>query len=134
MMEEFPEYDIITEEIVDADVLVDFARKVEERGYVVVHLTFTPNEDIAAIRVWKTTYLLSRTTNHQSRLVHAENVSIAPRWTELPHGKPYTCTFYFEALPKDVIMFDMAEVIPQPGGFLYRNIARNKSDVYTIQD
>ena len=133
MMEEFPKYDIITEEIVDADVLVDFARKAEEKGYVVVHLLFPPQDDGFAVRVWRTTYLLSRTTNHQSRLVHAENVNMAPRWTDVPPNKPFTCTLYFEALPKDVILFDLAEVIPQPGGFLYRSISRNNSDVYHIR-
>ncbi|MEX1189737.1 MAG: hypothetical protein WED33_10805 [Bacteroidia bacterium] len=133
-MGNFPEIDTITETIVDADALVDFARKVEERGYVIVHLTFPAQDDFFAIRVWSTTYLLSKTTNHQSRLVHAENVSMAPNWTEVPSNQSFNCTLYFEALPKDVILFDLAEVIPQPGGFLYRNIARNKSDVYRIKD
>ncbi|MEZ5174076.1 MAG: hypothetical protein R2850_11360, partial [Bacteroidia bacterium] len=79
------------------------------------------------------TYLISGTTQHRSRLMHAENLSIAPNWTVVSEGKNHACTLYFEALPKDVSIFDLAEIIPEPGGFLFKNIMRNKSDVYLIE-
>lgn len=119
--------------LVDPEALVDLLQQTEEQGQVVVHVFCPPQKEEFAIRVWRTTYLVSRTSSHKSRLIHAENISIAPRWTEAKANHPYSFTLIFEALPKDVLLFDLAEIIPQPGGFYYSNILRNEKDVYEIR-
>jgi hypothetical protein len=35
-------------------------------------------------------------------------------------------------LPKNCDSFDLIERIPEPGGFIYTNIKRNKTDVYHL--
>ena len=42
-------------------------------------------------------------------------------------------TLIFTGLPKDCNYFDLFEKIPEPGGFLVKNIKRNNSDVYFIE-
>lgn len=125
--------DILTKEIVDPATLVRLAKKVEEQGVVVVHVFFPPQADEYAIRVWKSTYLISRSSSHQSRLLHADNIAIAPSWTEVNSNQAFGFTLYFEAMPSSVVVFDLVEAIPEPGGFLHRNIVRNESDVYSIR-
>lgn len=129
---DFPEPGVL-EEIVEPELIAKFARQVEEKAYVIVHLVFKSEMDWYSVRVWPTTYLISGTTQHRSKLMHAENISIAPKWTEIPAGKRHACSLYFEGLPRNVTLFDLAEIIPEPGGFLFKNIMRNKSDVYMIE-
>jgi hypothetical protein len=38
----------------------------------------------------------------------------------------------FAGLSKAVKVFDLVEEIPQPGGFVIKNIRRNETDVYHI--
>jgi hypothetical protein len=129
---DFPEPGVL-EEIVEPELIAKFARQVEEKSFVIVHLVFAEGLDWYAVRVWPTTYLISGTTQHRSRLMHVENISLAPQWTQVPAGKRHSCSLYFEGLPKNVTIFDLAEIIPEPGGFLFKNIMRNKSDVYMIE-
>ncbi|MEZ5174510.1 MAG: hypothetical protein R2850_13645, partial [Bacteroidia bacterium] len=63
---DFPEPGIL-EEIVEPELIAQFARQVEERAYVIVHLRFKAHHEDFAIRVWPTTYLISGTTQHRSR-------------------------------------------------------------------
>lgn len=119
--------------LVDPEALVDFAIQAEEQGQMVVHVFCPPAPDFYGVRVWRTTFLLARGTDIRSRLIHAENISMAPEWTEVAPGEPWMFTLFFERLPGDVKVFDLAEIIPQPGGFFYPNIVRNQSDVYNVR-
>ena len=118
--------------LTDPEALVDLLQQTEEIGQVIVHVTFPPCPNDFNLRIWRSTYLVSRTSSHKSRLLHAENISVAPVWTTVQAGKHHQFTLLFEALPKDVFIFDLAEIIPQPGGFFYASIVRNKTDVYSI--
>ena len=84
------------------------------------------------IRIWKTTYLYSKDSTHKSKLLHIENVAVAPSWTIVKHGATKRFTLIFSALPKSCKVFDFVEEIKEPLEFTVRNIARNKTDVYTI--
>jgi hypothetical protein len=84
------------------------------------------------IRIWKSTFLVDKDSMARSQLVHAENISIAPQWTQIPDGVTYNFLLIFSALPKSCRTFDLVEDIPQPGGFHVANIARNDTDVYHI--
>lgn len=84
------------------------------------------------IRIWKTTFLVDRISGTRSKLIHAENISMAPVWTQIPDGREYSFLLIFSGLPKSCKQFDMVEEIAEPGGFLVRNISRNDTDVYHI--
>jgi hypothetical protein len=117
---------------VDVDTLVSIDTSVLEDSFVYVHCYFpNPGRDML-IRIWKTTYLIDRTSGARSSLVHAENISFAPVWTQIPDGSNYSFLLIFSALPKSCQQFDLLEDIPQAGGFFIENISRNQTDVYHI--
>lgn len=101
----------------------------EEQGIVIVHCRF--NGD-GAIRIWQSTFLLDRTGDHRSKLIHVENITISPVWTFID-GEGISFTLYFEGLPKSCKVFDLHEIITQPGGFFIPGIARNNEDVYSVK-
>jgi len=121
-----------TKGLVDAEALTDLSSKVEEQGQIVIHVIYPPQSEPYAIRVWKSTFLFSKNSDHRTKLIHAENISLSPQWTEVSDCQPYAFTLFFEAFPKNVLVFDLVEIIPQPGGFNYHGILRNYTDVYTI--
>ena len=84
------------------------------------------------IRIWKNTFLIDKASGSRSQLVHVENISIAPMWTQIPDGVTYSFLLIFNALPKSCQFFDLLEDIPQPGGFFIEGIERNQTDVYHI--
>ncbi len=84
------------------------------------------------IRIWKTTFLIDRASGSRSQLVHAENISVAPTWTQIPDNKTYNFLLIFSGLPRSCQSFDLVEEISQPGGFFIENISRNERDVYHI--
>lgn len=82
------------------------------------------------IRIWKTTFLIEKPSGKKIKLMHAENITMYPTWTVMDKSGNYNFTLYFEGLSKGCTGFDMVEVIPQPGGFIVSDIARNNADVY----
>ena len=128
-----PTREKIRKKIVEAELLEELSRKVEEQGQVVVNIVYPPQQFEYAVRVWRSTFLFSKNSDHKSKLLHAENIAVAPVWTEVGAMKQFTFTLYFEGLPKDVMLFDLIESIPQPGGFLYQGIVRNENDVYWLK-
>jgi len=103
--------------------------KVEELGIIVVHCRF---DGEGAIRVWRSTFLFDNSGNHQSKLLHAENISLYPQWTHVGNGG-HTFTLFFEALPSTCNSFDLKEIIPQDGGFHVSGISRNETDIYRVE-
>jgi hypothetical protein len=123
----------IKKKIVQAELLEDLARQVEEQGQVVVHIVYPAQRFQYAIRIWRNTFLISCSSVHRSKLMHAENISMAPVWTEVNGEKAYTFSLFFEGLPKDVLLFDLVEEIPEPDGFIFQGIVRNERDVYWVR-
>lgn len=108
--------------------------KFEEEKQVVVHCCFPASIFTGnLIRIWDTTYLIDEKLGHKSSLIHHENISLFPYWTEVPPMKDFWFTLIFSGLPKDCKSFNLQEIIPEEGGFLVRNISRNRSDVYRVQ-
>lgn len=101
-------------------------------SYVYVHCHYQNEYDEMFIRVWRSTFLIDRTSDSRAQLVHAENISYAPQWTFIPGKQLYTFLLIFSALPKDCKVFDLVEDIPQAGGFHVSGIARNGQDVYHV--
>ncbi|WP_300673761.1 hypothetical protein [Soonwooa sp.] len=85
------------------------------------------------IRIWQSTFLYDDASSSLlSELIHCENISYYPEWTDVPPGKTFLFTLYFSGLPSDCKSFTLAEIIPEANGFFVPNIKRNKSDVYNI--
>lgn len=126
--------EVLDKPLIAPEILEQLATKSMEEKQVIVHcmLPASPFEGNLA-RIWPTTFLVDEQNNHRSQLVHAENISMFPVWTEMPPGKDFWFTLIFSGLPADCKQFDLMEIIPQPGGFHVRNIARNKSDVYRVK-
>lgn len=106
--------------------------EVREDSFVYVHCYFHNAWKDMLIRIWKTTFLIDRTSDIRSKLVHVENISLAPVWTQIPDGVTYSFLLIFSGLPKSCRQFDLVEEIDQPGGFFIENISRNETDVYHI--
>jgi hypothetical protein len=119
-----PEVDIETLTRIDPSTLED--------SFVYVHCHFHNTSQEMLIRIWKTTFLVDKASGSRSQLVHAENISIAPVWTQIPNQGMYSFLLIFNGLPKSCQLFDLIEDIPQPGGFVFENIARNQTDVYHV--
>ena len=117
---------------VDVDVLTHVDASVLEDSFVYVHCYFRNKWENMLIRIWKTTYLIDNISGTRSKLIHAENISIAPVWTQIPDKVEYSFLLIFSGLPKSCKQFDLVEEIKEPGGFLVPNIARNETDVYHI--
>ena len=124
----------ITKPEVDVDVLTDIDPGVLDDSFVYVHCYFRNKWENMLIRIWKTTFLVDSLAGggNRSKLLHAENISMAPVWTHIPDGGVYSFLLIFSGLPKSCKQFDLVEEIPEPGGFFIQNISRNETDVYHI--
>jgi hypothetical protein len=112
---------------------IAFSIETEEESQVIVHCSYTSAGSGDLIRIWPTTFLIPQNSSFKSQLIHAENITLFPFWTEIPLGKTHTFTLVFQGLPRDCILFDMVEEIGQPGAFVVKNIRRNKTDVYHVE-
>jgi hypothetical protein len=117
---------------VEIEVLTEIEGLTSEDSFVYVHCYFRNSSENMLIRIWKTTYLVDSLSNARSKLIHAENISIAPAWTHIPVNSEYAFLLIFAGLPKSCKQFDLVEEIPEPGGFVVHNISRNDTDVYHI--
>ena len=101
-----------------------------EEGQVVIHCHFLAFPG-ALLRIWKSTFLIAD-SGSRSSLVHAENITFAPVWTEIDGHGIYTFTLIFSPLPGSCTTFDLQEEIEQSGAFFVPDIPRNESDVYHV--
>jgi hypothetical protein len=122
----------IAKPAVAVETLTGIDPSVLEDSFVYVHCYFrNPFKDML-IRIWRTTVLIDKGSGSRSKLVHVENISLAPVWTQIPDGVTFNFLLIFNALPKSCAQFDLLEDIPQPGGFFVEGIVRNQTDVYHI--
>lgn len=124
----------IAKPIISQDLLEALQPKVAVEKQVIVHCCFPaiPSSDML-IRIWPSTFLVDESLGHKSTLIHHENISLFPYWTEVPPMKDYWFTLIFSGLPKECTSFDLKEVIPQEGGFWIKDIKRNGTDVYKVK-
>lgn len=106
--------------------------KTEQESQVTIHVKFTADFPGSKIRIWKSTFLHDRDSSHRSELMHTDNIPLFPKWKAIMAGEKVVFTLIFSALPKDCLIFDLIETIPEPGGFVIKNIPRNQTDVYMI--
>ena len=99
----------------------------EDEGQVTIHMRTRWG---GGVRIWPSIKLRCRTTGTESKFIHAVGLSPFPTWTRVEPGGAYT--LLFEALPSSCRAFDLIEDIPQPGGLIVEDIARNGKDVYRL--
>ena len=117
---------------VDVEALTNIEASTLDDSFVYIHCYFNNMGKNMLIRIWKTTYLVDSLSAVRSKLVHAENISMAPVWTQIPDGGKYSFLLIFSGLPKSCKQFDLIEEISEPGGFFIQNISRNETDVYHL--
>ena len=105
---------------------------VNEEKQVIVHCAIHAVDFGDAARIWRSTYLIDRTSGKKYELLFAEGISYAPQWTLIPFNNPLEFTLIFKGLPKDCKIFNLVELIPEEGGFEVLNIVRNTTDVYFV--
>ena len=108
------------------------AAQIYEEGQVTVHCTISSVSEESCVRIWRTTYLIDKQSDHRSKLLHIEGVSQYPVWTIVPPTRTLHFTLIFSALPGSCKVFDFLEQIPEPGGFVYPGIRRNSTDIYRV--
>lgn len=101
-------------------------------GQVTVHICYSSLIENSLLRLWKTTYLFSKDSFHKSKLIHHYNIALYPQWMRVKLEQTIKFTLIFSALPKSCTHFDLIEQIPEPGGFCFKNIIRNTTDVYYL--
>lgn len=126
--------DTLVKPIILKEILESLQTKLEEEKQVVVHCCFPASPLLGnLIRIWHSTYLFDNNSEHKSRLIHAENITIFPNWTPVPFMRDFWFTLIFSGLPKDCKSFDLKEVISEEGGFFVGSIKRNSSDIYRVK-
>ena len=73
--------------------------QVQEEGTVIVHCSYASSYD-DRIRIWSSTVLVDHHSVSRSRLLHAENITIAPVWMNVQMGSITRFTLIFAPLPK----------------------------------
>lgn len=93
---------------ISEEILKQLQTQIQEEKQVIVHCCFPAAPYVGnLIRIWQSTYLIDEKTGHKSALIHAENITIFPVWTEIPPMKDYWFTLVFSGLPKDCKSFDL---------------------------
>lgn len=108
------------------------ATQAETESQVIVHISLKPNRFIQTLRIWNNTFLKCRESGAKCKMLFSENIAVYPQWTNVAPGLGHSFTLIFENLPKDCTSFDLIEDIPEYGGFLFKNIERNNSNVYNL--
>ncbi|WP_334126919.1 hypothetical protein [Empedobacter brevis] len=106
---------------------------IEEESQVIIHCCMNADEYANAARIWPSTFIIDNHSRKRCQLVFVEGITMYPNWTYIEEGSSLYFTLIFNGLPKSCKSFDLVEIIPQVGGFEYRKIKRNKSDVYHIE-
>lgn len=114
---------------IDSELLTN----IEEESQVIIHCCMTADEYANAARIWSSTFIIDNQSGKRCQLVFADGITMYPNWTYIEEGSSLNFTLIFNGLPKSCKSFDLVEIIPQAGGFEYRKINRNKSDVYHVE-
>lgn len=105
---------------------------IEEENQVIIHCHMVADEYSNAARIWPSTYIIDNQSGKRNQLLFADGITMFPTWTYIKEYSSLHFTLIFGGLPKSCTSFDLVELIPQAGGFEYRKIRRNKTDVYHI--
>jgi len=80
---------VIAKPEIDVDVLAAIQPEWLNDSFVYVHCHVDNPSSNMLIRIWPTTFLVDAVSSARSKLIHAENITLAPQWTLLPDFKRY---------------------------------------------
>lgn len=128
---------IVFPEITKIDIDLEIKRKAKtlskEEGMIYVRCTYIPAGFTSTrIRIWPSTFLISRETGERVQLMHADNIGLYPQWLFIDSLDHHDFTLIFPRFKGLCKHFDLIEDIPEPGEFIVRNIIRNRSDCYKV--
>ncbi|NGX85264.1 hypothetical protein [Aequorivita sp. KMM 9714] len=109
------------------------ATQTDTESQVIIHIDLGPYRDVQRLRIWNNTYLKCHQTARKSKMLFSENIAVYPNWCFVKPGTIFSFTLIFENLPKDCLAFDLIEDIPEMGGFFFKGIRRNNSNVYHLR-
>jgi len=119
--------------IIDPDLLNQLHKLTQEEGQVIIHCCSTAStQSDLQVRIQKTTFLFDLDSDHQSELIYADNITIAPEWSIVPKGKQCAYSLIFSGLPKSCSRFDLLELNEPCRAFFTKGIQRNREDVYFL--
>ncbi len=128
--------EIEVDESIQVQIDPELQTMIEEEGQVIVHCSFYNDPSIylgeVGVRVWKETFLIDEQSGQLNQMVRALGVVYEPNWYFIQPGETKKFTMLFDALPKSCNSFTLAEIIPQSGAFVVKNIPRNKTDIYNV--
>lgn len=119
----------VTVEPVEPALREELLSAVDERGQVTVRCRIDHG---GHVRIWRSTYLVCRSSGHRSELLHADGITLAPMWMPVPAGGLFF-TLVFSPLPPECGVFDLIEEVDGPGGFAVYGIGRNARDLYHVE-
>ncbi|WP_313376646.1 hypothetical protein [Chishuiella sp.] len=124
----------MTQTIVEEKIFIqnELLHEIEEEKQVIIHCQMIADEYSNAARIWPSTYIIDNQSGQRNQLLFADGITMYPTWTYIKEYSSLNFTLIFGGLPKSCKSFDLVEIIPQAGGFEYRKIPRNKTDVYHI--
>ena len=112
-------------------------KQTERERQIILQCTILPGTFsgiIGSVRIWPTTYLVDHENNYRSQLISAWNISLYPEWYPVSEQKKiHRITLVFSALHDHCKKFDLLEDIPERGGFIVKNITRNRLGIYEVQ-
>lgn len=83
--------------------LASLQPEIEEESQVILYCCVKSQSFFQEkIRIWSSTYLVDRTLEHVSKLIHFENITLFPEWTDIPYGNEYWFTLVFQDCQKIV--------------------------------
>src|SRR5436190_15847660 len=75
---------------VDVETMSEISPATLDDSFVYVHCHYQNGGQDMLIRIWKTTFLIDKVSGSRSRLLHAENITFAPTWTQIPNEGTYS--------------------------------------------
>ena len=121
-----PQWDVLTVQVDER------LTEIRPENQVIVHCHIETSPGFL-LRIWSSTYLHPNGSGGKIPLLHAENITFAPIWTEVMDYGVFRFTLIFSGLPQGCTQFDLIEDITDAyGAFTVLGIPRNETDVYSV--
>ena len=108
----------------------------KEESQTIIHCNYVAPERFDKggwVNINSTTFLINETGKQRVKLIHNENIPIAPdKHYFLKPGEKMRFTLIFQGIPKTWNRFSLCEKTLIGDGFVVKDIFKNKSGVYEI--
>lgn len=123
--------------LIEPGLLDHLNQSCRQEGQTIIHCRYVSKSmyiNGGWVNIHPTTYLRNRSTGACLQLEYSEYIPVAPaKYYFSNSGELKNFTLYFPAVPDHWTEFDFVEQSGTEEGFVFRNISRNKTGVYSIQ-